>query len=298
MLNFSLIFYFNIILLKKIIRKKVQPRRKSSFGKGAKKSTDRESTAWDQAARWYDALVGDHGSDYQKDIIMPGATKLMKLKKGHRVLDLACGQGVFSRYLLAKGMQVEGLDTSEELLKLARTRSKPGIRFHIVDAREPGTFEGSQFDAIACLLALQNMEEIRSVFKNVARWLKPNGRFVMVVTHPCFRIPRQTHWGWDEEKKMEYRRVDRYASDLSIPIITPPLAGSKGHTTTYHRSLQTYFTALAGAGLWVENLEEWTSKKASQPGKRAKAENRARKEIPLFLSLCARPVPVNSGTTT
>jgi ubiquinone/menaquinone biosynthesis C-methylase UbiE len=284
--------------LKKTIHKKAPPRRKSSFGKGPKKTPDRKSAAWDQAARWYDALVGDHGSDFQKDIIMPGATKLMKLKKGQRVLDLACGQGVFSRYLLAKGMQVDGLDTSEELLKLARTRSKPSIRFHVADACESGTFEESQFDAVACLLALQNMEEIGKVFENVARWLKPGGRFVMVVTHPCFRIPRQTHWGWDEEKKIEYRRVDRYATDLSIPIITPPLAGSKGHTTTYHRSLQTYFVALARAGLWVESLEEWASKKESQPGKRAKAENRARKEIPLFLSLCARLAPGDSKAQT
>jgi ubiquinone/menaquinone biosynthesis C-methylase UbiE len=280
--------------LKKTTRAKVQTRRKPSYSKGSKKSPDRETTAWDQAARWYDALVGDHGSDFQKDIIMPGATKLMGLKKGQRVLDLACGQGVFSRYLLAKGMQVEGLDVSEEFLQLARKRSKPSIQFHLADAREADTFKESHFDAVACLLALQNMEEIGPTFKNVARWLKPDGRFVMVVTHPCFRIPRQTHWGWDEEKKIEYRRVDRYASDLSIPIITPPLAGSKGHTVTYHRSLQTYFTALAGAGLWVESLEEWTSKKESQSGKRAKAENRARKEIPLFLSLCARPVPTNS----
>ncbi|VAX30653.1 hypothetical protein MNBD_NITROSPINAE05-469 [hydrothermal vent metagenome] len=284
--------------MKKTIRKKASPRRKSSFGRGPKKTPDRKSAAWDQAARWYDALVGDHGSDFQKDIIMPGATKLMKLKKGQRVLDLACGQGVFSRHLLAKGMQVDGLDTSEELLKLARARSKPSIRFHVADACESGTFAEAQFDAVACLLALQNMEEIGKVFKNVARWLKPNGRFVMVVTHPCFRIPRQTHWGWDEEKKIEYRRVDRYATDLAIPIITPPLAGSKGHTTTYHRSLQTYFVALAGAGLWVESLEEWASKKESQSGKRAKAENRARKEIPLFLSLGARLAPGNPPEQT
>jgi len=288
-----LIFCFKIILLKKSTRSKVQTRGKPSSGKGSRRSPGRESTIWDQAARWYDALVGDHGSGYQKDIIMPGATKLMNLKKGNRVLDLACGQGVFSRYLSAKGMQVEGLDTSEELIRLACQRSKPSIRFHLADARKKDTFKESHFDAVACLLALQNMEEIESTLQNVARWLKPDGRFVMVVTHPCFRIPRQTHWGWDEEKKIEYRRVDRYASDLSIPIITPPLAGSSGHTLTYHRSLQNYFTALAGAGLWVASLQEWTSKKESQPGKRAKAENRARKEIPLFLSLCARPVPAN-----
>ncbi len=222
---------------------------------------------------------------------MPGAFKLMNLTKGDQVLDLACGQGVFSRFLSSKGMQVKGLDVSEELIGFARTRSKPSINYHLADARKPDTFKEAHFDVVVCLLALQNMEEIETIFQNVSRWLKPDGRFVMVVTHPCFRIPRQTHWGWDEEKKIEYRRVDRYASDLSIPIITPPVAGSSGHTLTHHRSLQTYFTALAGAGMWVEGLKEWASKKESQPGKRAKAENRARKEIPLFLSLCARPVP-------
>jgi ubiquinone/menaquinone biosynthesis C-methylase UbiE len=290
----SSFLFSNNVLLKKITRKKVPTRRKSSSGKGTKKSPGRSPTAWDQAARWYDALVGDHGSDYQKDIIMPGAYKLMNLKKGDRVLDLACGQGVFSRYLFAKGIKVDGLDTSEELIRLAGTRSKPAIRFHLADARKADAFKEGSFDAVACLLALQNMEDIEPVFNNAAKWLKPEGRFVMVVTHPCFRIPRQTHWGWDEEKKIEFRRVDRYASDLSIPIITPPLAGSSGFTTTYHRSLQNYFAALAGAGLGVESLEEWASKKESQPGKRAKAENRARKEIPLFLSLCARPILANN----
>lgn len=277
--------------MKKSTRAKAQTRQSS---RGSKKPPFRESTLWDQAARWYDALVGTHGSDFQKSIIMPGAFQLLNLKKGVRVLDLACGQGVFSRYLLSRGMQVEGLDSSEELIRFARSRSKPSIQFHLADASDAGAMEESRFDAAVCLLAIQNIAEIAPVFQSVTRWLKPGGCFVMVVTHPCFRIPRQTHWGWDEEKKIEYRRVDRYASDLTIPIMTPSAAGSEGFTLTYHRSLQNYFEALAGAGLWVDRMEEWASKKESSPGKRAKAENRARKEIPLFLALRARPAPARS----
>ncbi len=275
--------------MKKTSRTPVKARRKPSTKE--KKPSGAKVTAWDQAARWYDALVGMYGSDFQKDIIMPGVFKLLDLKRGSRVLDLACGQGVFSRYLLSKGMQVDGLDVSEELIGFARSRSKPSIHFHIGDARDKKALKETGFDAIACLLAVQNMEEIEPVFRNVAHWLKPDGRFIFVTTHPCFRIPRQTHWGWDEEKKIEYRRVDRYATDLTIPIITPRVASSEGYTYTYHRSLQNYFSALAAAGLCVERLEEWTSEKTSEPGKRAKAENRARKEIPLFLALSARPIP-------
>ena len=48
------------------------------------------------------------------------------------------------------------------------------------------------------------------------------------------------------------------------------------------------FAALVGAGFAVDGLEEWVSNKKSQPGKKAKAENRSRKEIPLFLALRAK----------
>ena len=125
------------------------------------------------------------------------------------------------------------------------------------------------------------------MFKNAARWLKPDGRFVFVTAHPCFRIPRQSHWGWDEKKKTQYRRVDHYSSNIDIPIITPPMADSGIFTLTYHRSLQDYFQVLTKAGLCVDALEEWVSHKKSQPGKRSRAEDRARKEIPLFLAIRA-----------
>ena len=268
-----------------------RPSRKP-FKKTVKKVPGRSVTVWDQAARWYDALVGVYGTDHHRDIIMPGVLKLINARKGDRILDLACGQGVFSRYLASKGMQVEGLDSSEELIQYARSRSKPSIVFHVADARKKEAFEKQRFDAAACILALQNMERLEPVFQNIAQWLKPEARFVFVITHPCFRIPRQTHWGWDEEKKIEYRRVDRYASEIEIPIITPPIASSKVFTTTYHRPLQSYLEALFQAGLGVERLEEWVSGKTSEPGKRAKAENRARKEIPLFMALCVRRLPV------
>jgi len=58
-------------------------------------------------------------------------------------------------------------------------------------------------------------------------------------------------------------------------------------TFSYHRPLSLYITALAKAGFVVDGMEEWVSNKKSTGGQ-AKRENRARKEIPLFLTLCAR----------
>ena len=272
------------VLKKKIVSRRDthKPIRNSRTSGGGRKPT-----LWDQASRWYDSLVGMSGSDYHQTIVMPGVLKMLELKPGRRVLDLACGQGVFSRFLLGKKIKPEGLDSSEELLRMARSRSVKSIPYHLGNASDAKLLDGQEFDGIACLLAVQNMEKIEPVFQNVARWLKPKGKFVMVLTHPCFRIPRQTHWGWDDEKKIEYRRVDRYANEMKIPILTPPFIDKVNFTMTYHRPLQNYFSALLKAGLCVDSLEEWMSNKESAPGKRSRGENRARKEVPLFMAIRA-----------
>jgi ubiquinone/menaquinone biosynthesis C-methylase UbiE len=254
----------------------------------AKPSEKKELTLWDQASRWYDSLVGSQGTNYQKDIIMPGVFRLLEANKKDRILDLACGQGVFSRYLAKEGVQVEGLDSSSELLTYARTRSHPAIKYHVGDAGDIKNFDADRFDGIASLMAIQNIERMDLLFKSAAHWLKPGKCFVVVMTHPCFRVPRQSHWGWDDEKKLEYRRVDHYMTEADVPLLTPPFADSKSFTLTYHRPLQSYVSALVQAGFYVDAMEEWVSNKKSMPGKRAKAENRSKKEIPLFLALRAR----------
>jgi len=58
-------------------------------------------------------------------------------------------------------------------------------------------------------------------------------------------------------------------------------------TWTFHRPLQEYFKSLGGHGLAVTALEEWVSHRASKPGSASRMENRARGEIPMFLSLLA-----------
>ena len=261
---------------------------KSALRPSRKKPEKKALTLWDQASRWYDSLVGSQGTDFQKDIIMPGVFRLLEVAKKERVLDLACGQGVFSRYLSKKGVNVEGLDSSAELLKYARTRSGSTVSYNVGDATDDKNFKENTFDGIACLMAIQNIEKMDLVFKSACRWLKPGKCFVVVMTHPCFRIPRQSHWGWDEEKKLEYRRVDHYMTETNVPILTPPFADSKSFTLTYHRPMESYVSALVESGLCVDAMEEWISNKNSLPGKRSKAENRARKEIPLFLALRGR----------
>ena len=121
----------------------------------------------------------------------------------------------------------------------------------------------------------------------MAAHLQKGGRFAIVMNHPCFRIPRQSSWGFDEATKLQYRRMNGYMSPQKIPIEMHPGAQKQATTWSFHHPLSDYSKWLYEAGFSIERIEEWCSDKVSTGGN-AKAENRARKEFPLFLSIIAR----------
>ncbi len=224
--------------------------------------------------------------------------RLLDLRSGERVLDLACGQGVVSRSLhQAARIHVTGVDVSPRLIEMARQRSPKEITYLVADARKMNTLRPGSFDAITWVLAAQNMEPLEPVYTECARLLRAGGRLVMVINPPAFRIPRQSNWRLDEDRKLLVRTIDLYLGPLKIPISLHPFKKSEpqASTWTYHRPLQTYVNGLAAHGLWTNALEEWPSHKESQPGPMAKAEDRARREFPLFLALRAVRVEGEDG---
>jgi len=241
---------------------------------------------WDNVAGWYDKHVGDKGSDYHEQLVIPGALKLLSPQKGEKILDVACGQGVFSRQLASLGAEVSGVDASKRLIELARRHSK-NINYAVDDATKLSSIQPESFDAASCILAIQNIDPLDKIIAAVSRSLKKGGRFLVVMNHPCFRIPRQSGWGTDEQRKLQYRRVDSYLSELKIPIKMHPGAAPDVHTWSFHRPLMRYFEEMYKNNFAVAQLEEWASHRTSLPGKSARQENRARGEIPMFLAMLA-----------
>jgi ubiquinone/menaquinone biosynthesis C-methylase UbiE len=246
------------------------------------------TTDWGDVAQWYDQLVGETGSEYHREVIFPGVLRLLALQPQDRFVDIACGQGVLCRLLRERGVEVAGVDAAQELIDAARQRGPADIRYFVADARAGLSFlPAAQCHAAACVLAIQNIHPIQAVFQSVARLLRPGGRFVLVMMHPCFRGPKETSWGWDERQKVQYRRVDRYLVPRKAPIVANPGMKTGQYTWTFHKPIESYVKALRGAGLLVDAMEEWASHKSSEPGPRAAAENTARREIPLFMAVRA-----------
>jgi ubiquinone/menaquinone biosynthesis C-methylase UbiE len=245
------------------------------------------TTDWGNVADWYDQLVGESGSEYHREVVLPGVLRLLNPQAGERLLDIACGQGVLCRLLAQRGAEVTGVDAAAELIDAARQRGPASIRYHVADAMKLEFLPESYFNAAACVLAIQNMNPLGPVFAGVSRALVSGGRLVIVMMHPCFRGPKESSWGWDEKAKVQYRRVDRYLLPRKSPIVTHPGIKSGEYTWTFHKPIESYVKSLRNAGLLIDAMEEWPSHKLSTSGPRAAAENVARKEIPMFLAIRA-----------
>ena len=255
------------------------------------------NTSWDKQADWYDNLLSQNLDSYQERVIKPNLLRLMAVKPGEKILDLACGNGFFSAAFCKAGADVVGVDSSAKLIAIAK-KTNHEIAFQVDSADKLSSITDQSIDQVACIMAIQNMENIKGALAQVKRVLKSGGKFHLVMSHPAFRVPKQSSWGWDEKNKIQYRRIDRYLSESKVFIqMHPGLARHSSQeakaadtTLTFHRPLQYYFKLFKNAGLVVANLEEWISDRVSEQGPRADAENRIRQEIPLFLYIQAKHV--------
>ena len=83
-----------------------------------KKIINSSNTSWGDVAGWYDDLLKKDNT-YQSEVILPNLLKLMEIKSSDNILDLACGQGFFTREFAKLGAKVTGVDISNDLIKIA-----------------------------------------------------------------------------------------------------------------------------------------------------------------------------------
>lgn len=254
-----------------------------------KHTKTRSSRSWDPVAEWYTGWVGAAGSEHHRRVAIPSLMSLLDPVQGERILDMGCGPGVLAPHVSRAGARYTGIDSSRRLIAFARKHHAGRGRFIVADATDPALltrFEQGDFDGVTFLLSIQDIDPLAPAVLNAAAALRPGGRIVLLMTHPCFRVPRQSGWGWDDQRRLRYRRVDRYLTPLRVPMKEYG-KGSHGTTRSHHRPLQEYVAALTAAGLLIDCMREIPTHQQESPGPLAKAERMANREIPLFLGLRA-----------
>ncbi|HUV90821.1 MAG TPA: methyltransferase domain-containing protein, partial [Anaerolineae bacterium] len=235
--------------------------------------------AWNQNAAFWDARMGE-GNDFVEVLLWPATERLLALRPGERILDVACGNGLTSRRMAAMGAQVVAFDFAEEMIAHAIERTtapstaapsttRPGtavhaghIQYRVLDATDEAALlalgEG-QFDAALCNMALFDMAEIGPLVRTLPRLLRPGGRFVFSVIHPCFNSPHMALVGEMEDREGDIVtvysvKVFRYIT----PTVTHAAAmrGQPKPQLIFHRPLQVLFGTCFEAGFVLDGLEE------------------------------------------
>ncbi|ODT96812.1 MAG: hypothetical protein ABS79_07830 [Planctomycetes bacterium SCN 63-9] len=180
---------------------------------------------------------------------MPDHLALLGDVRGLDVLDLACGEGFYTRRIKDAGAdRVEGVDLSSAMVDLARdqeARDPKGIAYHVSAAE---AFRSTRpFDVVAAAFLLNcapDVATLRAMAQSIADNLKPGGRFVTTNSHLC------------DHPEADYTP---YAMVSDVPAVTPDgtpygitflLDGDDSFSiVNYTYSAATYESALRDAGL-------------------------------------------------
>ncbi|MFH1211715.1 MAG: class I SAM-dependent methyltransferase [Candidatus Woesearchaeota archaeon] len=136
---------------------------------------------WNELGNRIDAFVADN-----VEIAWPVIFKhLEKTKQGMRVLDYGCGTGALCRELHRRGYIVVGVDTSEELLKIAKKQSSKEIKY-VHGSQESLQVHNGKLDVITSVMVLQFIDDIRQIADAMYSSLKQDGILSITVFNPDF----------------------------------------------------------------------------------------------------------------
>lgn len=220
---------------------------------------------WERNAAYWDETIGD-GDDLHRQLVLPAVEGLLRPAAEERMLDIACGNGALARHLAALGVHVVACDFAETFV--ARAQSRPAVEvsgsveYRVVDATHEAELLDlgeRTYDAAVCNMALMDMVAIEPLFWSLSRLLKPGGRFVFSITHPCFNHAA-SHFASEESIDAEGRRTDHSLRLRDYLAIGPARSAGSGGLPepqyTFHRPLSDILNSAFNAGLVMDGVAE------------------------------------------
>ena len=220
-----------------------------------------EITGWEQMVEWWDENIGDDGDLWHRTLIDPPVFQLVGDVAGQRVLDLACGNGYMCRRFARQGAKVVGVDANAPIIERARAREarEPlGITYHTADAAHLEMLADGTYDIAVCNMALMDIADAAGAIQEVARVLRPQGRFIASLCHPCFDKVNTSGWVIERiyPNTTIWRKMSRYRELAADDLPWLKVGDQAVITRAYHRPLSWYFRVLRAAGFVVAALEE------------------------------------------
>ncbi|MCU0311243.1 MAG: class I SAM-dependent methyltransferase [Acidimicrobiales bacterium] len=207
---------------------------------------------WEAHSEWWQRQFTEGADPEYTEQILP---IVAEWTRGYeRVLEVGTGEGQVARHVVADGdgsRFVVGLDPTVNQIVEARRRG--GGVDYLRSGAEALPFADASFDAVVCCLVFEHIDDLDEALAEVARVLRPGGRFVFCLNHPLISTPGS---GWIDDHVLDppeqYWRIGPYLAETEEVEQV-----EKGVFIRFlHRPLGRYVNTMADVGLRLERLLE------------------------------------------
>ncbi len=208
--------------------------------------SDRDELWEINAGWWVDGFTDGADPEYEEQIIPMAAERLKGMT---RLLDIGTGDGQLARLAARDGIETVGIDPTLNQVKVALQRAGGPSYARAEAATLP--FADESFDGVLACLVFEHISAVDQAIAEVARVLRPGGRFLFFLNHPLLQTPGS---GWIDDHIIDeqYWRIGPYLiesdvieeveKNVFIPFV--------------HRPMSRYVNAMAANGMFVVEMQE------------------------------------------
>ncbi|WP_255902911.1 class I SAM-dependent methyltransferase [Vibrio campbellii] len=192
-------------------------------------------------AKQYDLAAQDNL--YNAHFERPNTLELVGDVAGKKVLDLGCGSGIYAQILLERGAtSVTCIDAAQEMIDIVKDKLGDSVNAYAQNLALGLPEEtNAQYDLVICPLMVHYIEDLRPLFNDIQRVLKPGGQFVFSTHHPFADFECSA-----SDNYFEKERIEDVWDTIGKPV---PVA-------FYRRSLQDITDAISGSNMAMLAVSE------------------------------------------
>jgi SAM-dependent methyltransferase len=204
---------------------------------------------WQASANAWIADMGEEG-DFGRRYVLDRVMLQRALARAPRTaLDVGCGEGRFCRMLKQHGIEVAGVDPTQELIEAARARDTDTVYLDGIAERLP--FHNHTFDLVISYLSLIGIPNIEEAIPEMARVLVPGGTLLIANLNGFNTACCDTGWIKDGAGRRIYYPIDNYLEERSMWVAYRGI-----RVRNHHRPISAYMRILLDARLRLSYFDE------------------------------------------
>ncbi|PFL17643.1 hypothetical protein COJ07_21475 [Bacillus cereus] len=221
------------------------------FERAEIKNNDKIAQEWDEISPLrYEQLTSNRDLSYNY-ILKPFILEKVKYLDNTKIIEIGCGTGNLASELINYGSFLLGIDLSRESIKIAQETNKDSSKmiFQQINIEEYASSTPEEFSLAISNMVLMDVQNLNSVVDSIYKILKPNGKFIFTIIHPCF---------WAQYKQYNNEHWFKYEEEFNIignfTITLDP--DNRFKTSHTHRPLEQYINTLIQNSFILEEIKE------------------------------------------